>query len=1095
MKKALLRVLLLSALVFASGHALFAQVTTAAMTGVVKDEKGEGLPGANVIAIHGPSGTRYGASTQLDGRYTIPGMRIGGPYKVTVTFVGYKEQVFDNIFLSLGTAADVSAKMTSSDVQLSEVVVQASKNDVFSSERTGAATNIGKDQINNLPTLSRSINDFTRLTPQASGTSFGGQDSRLNNITIDGSLFNNSFGLAGQPGGRTGSSPISLDAIEEVQVNLAPFDVRQAGFVGAGVNAVTRSGTNEFSGSLFYNTRNKGLVGNRAKGNEVFVGDFNLYQAGFRVGGPIIKNKLFFFLNGEQERETFPGTTFRANAGGETVTGNTTRVLASDLDEMSTFLRSRFNYETGPYQDYNNQARSDKFLIRLDYNINDKHKLSLRYSHLDSQTDILVSNSTTIGGDRRGNLAALNYQNSNYIQLEKIRSVIGELNSNFGKLSNNLIVGYTYQNEDRGSRGSFFPLVEILNGGQTYMTFGFEPFTPSNKLNYSTFQIQDNLTYYGRNHVITAGFSVERLAFENVFFPFSQGRYAFNSLADFYTAANAALATPNLTVSPVNVRNYRLNFSALPGGAEPVQPTEVTYAGVYLQDEWSPSDKFKLTFGLRADIPFFGNTALNNPIVEGLSFRDETGATVRYNTSKLPDPNILWSPRLGFNLDVTGDRKTQLRGGTGIFTGRPAFVWISNQVGNNGVLTGLINVDNTTAFPFSPDPRRHIPANPTLPSSFNIAVTDPEFRFPQVWRTNLAVDQKLPGGIVGTLEFIYTRNVNQVYYIDANREPATQTFSGPDNRPRFPGSGLTGATQNNAIRINDNITDAIVLKNTNQGSAYTITARLEKNFDFGLNIMAAYNFGSSRNLIDPGSIAFTSWSGNFSTRGGNLPDLAFSDNDQRHRLISAISYRKNFGRIFSLSANLFWEGRNQGRFTYRVNGDMNGDGVNGNDLMFVPNNASEMVFLPLVIGTGPSARTFTPEEQAQAFNNFINQDEYLSSRRGQYTERNGAIFPWVYRADFSLILDVKVYKKNTVQFRADIFNVGNLLNQNWGVGNTVITTTPVAAAGVNAQGVPQYRMVNIGTTTNPQLPNTTFRTGTFTPDVYRVQFGVRYTFN
>lgn len=1069
-----------------------AQVTTATLTGKIIDDKGQGLPGANVIAIHLPSGTRYGTASQVDGRYTIPGMRVGGPYKVTVTFVGYKEESREDIFLNLGTAAEVNFAMKEANVELSEIVVSASRNDIFSPNRTGAATNISKDQINSLPTLNRSINDFTRLTPQASGTSFAGQDNRFNNITIDGSLFNNSFGLAGQPGGRTGQAPISLDAIEEIQVNLAPYDVRQAGFVGAGINAVTRSGTNEFSGSIFYNIRNKNFVGKKAKGQTVEVGDFNVFQSGFRLGGPIIKNKLFFFLNGEIERQTEPGTTFRANAGGEPVGGNVTRVLRSDLDELSRFLREKFNYETGPYEGYNNETRSDKFLTRLDYNINDNHKLSMRYTHLNSKTDVLISNSTTVFGNRRGTLNALNYQNSNYIQFENIRSAIAELNSNFkGKYSNNFIIGYTYQNEDRGSRGSFFPLVEIAQGGQSYITFGFEPFTPSNQLSYHTFQVQNNFTYYGKKHTVTAGFNLERFWFRNVFFPFSQGRYAFNSLQDFYTAANAYLANPSLTVSPVVIRNYRLNYSALPGGAEPVQPSRVTYVGLYAQDEIQVVDNLRVVAGLRMDVPFFDNTGYFNPIVAELTFRDENGNPVKYNTAKLPDSNILWSPRVGFNWDVTGNQRTQVRGGTGIFTGRPPFVWISNQIGNNGVLTGLINVDNTRDFPFDPNPRWHIPANPQLPPTFNIAVTDPSYRFPQIWRSNIAVDQKLPGGIIATFEVIYNKNINQAYYINANQQPANRTFSGPDQRPRFPGSGLSGAAFNNASRINPNITDAIVLKNTNLGYSYTLTARLEKRFDFGLNLMAAYNYGKSKNVIDPASIAFSSWNGRPIVEGPNALEVGFSDYDQRHRFISAIDYCKNFGKWITLTAALFYEARNQGNFSYRINGDMNGDGSTINDLMFIPLRASDLTFLPLTIGS----RTFTPQDQADALEAYINQDKYLSSRRGQYAERNGALLPWIYRADFSLQLDFKVTPKNRLQLRWDVFNVGNLINNNWGVGNSIVTTTPLVFAGVNAQGVPTYRLVNVGTTTNPVLPTTTFISSTSLADVYRMQFGIRYTFN
>jgi hypothetical protein len=1099
MKKILLVVFSILLVLIIQQNSYAQGVTTASMTGFIQDDKGEGLPGANVVAIHVPSGTQYGTSTQVNGRYNIPGMRTGGPYKVTVSFVGYKEQIKENIYLNLGTAANVSFTMVEDGKELSEVVVTATRNDVFSSERTGAATNIGKEALNSMPTLSRSLNDFTRLTPQASGNgTFGGADNRFNNITIDGSIFNNSFGLAGQPGGRTNTSPISLDAIEEVQVSLAPYDVRQAGFTGAGVNAVTKSGTNELSGSMFYNIRNQQFVGTKAKENDVITQDFNNTQYGFRLGGPIIKNKLFFFANAEIERRSSPGTNFRANTGGETVTGNVTRVLQSDLDQLSAFMRERFNYETGPYQGYNNELKGDKFLIKLDYNINDRHKLSVRYTWLNSQSDILLSNSTTVGGDRRSNLNSLNYKNSNYIQGEKIRSIIGELNSNFkGKFSNNLIIGYTYQNEDRVPVGQFFPLIDILQGGQNYISLGFEPFTPNNKLDYSTFQMQDNLTYYGRKHTITGGFNVERFAFNNVFFPFSNGSFAYNSLQDFYSAANAFLTNPNATVSPVQARRYRLNYSALPGGAEPVQPTRVTYVGAYLQDEFQAAENFKLTFGVRFDIPFFDNTGYRNPVVEGLTFRDETNAATRYSTDKLPDPAILWSPRLGFNWDVFNNKTTQIRGGSGIFTGRPAFVWISNQIGNNGVLTGLTDIQNTTAFPFSPDVRRYIPANPTLPPSFNLALTDPNFRFPQIWRTNIAVDQQLPWGVIGTVELIYSRDVNGVYYIDANREAATTNFTGPDSRPRFPGSGLAGAALNNAVRINDNVTDAIVLKNNNKGSAFNFTVKLEKPFSKGFNAMVAYNYGASRNLVDPGSIAFSSWTGYSTVRGNNLPDAAFSNNDQRHRIIGAISYRLDYG-IGATSFNLFWEGRNQGRFTYSYNGDMNGDGVNGNDLLYIPRNASETVFLPLTVGTGAAARTFSPQEQADAFERFIQQDEYLNSRRGQYAERNGAIIPWIYQADFSIIQDFYVKiggKRNTFQIRADINNVGNLINKNWGVGRAIFTTTPLAAAGVNAQGVPQFRMVNVGTTTDPRLPSETYRNRTTLGDVWQAQLSLRYIFN
>ncbi|MCA4896197.1 MAG: TonB-dependent receptor [Cytophagales bacterium] len=446
--------LLTLALLLSATIGLMAQgVTTASISGRVTGIKssvtaeqrttspGEVLPGANVLATHTPSGSTYGTTTQADGRFVIPGMRIGGPYVVKVSFVGYKETSYTDIYLSLGAVTNLDVQLPEESTNLEAVVVSADKSDIFSADRTGAGTNITKQTINSLPTISRSINDFTRLTPQASGRSFAGTDARLNNITIDGSIFNNSFGLADQPGGRTGSTPISLDAIEEVQVNIAPFDVRQAGFTGAGVNAVTRSGTNEFSGSVFYNIRNESFVGTKAKDLPVVVNSFDVKQYGFRIGGPIIKDKLFFFANAELERRTDPATNFRANTGTEPVTGNVTRVLASDLDALSSFLKSTYGYETGPYQGYNNESFSDKFLIKFDYNINQNNKLSLRYNYLDSETDVLLSNSASLGfGARRSNNNALNYKNSNYKQTEKIQSVIAELNSRIsGKLSNQII--------------------------------------------------------------------------------------------------------------------------------------------------------------------------------------------------------------------------------------------------------------------------------------------------------------------------------------------------------------------------------------------------------------------------------------------------------------------------------------------------------------------------------------------------------------------------------------------------------------------------------------------------------------------------------
>jgi len=1091
MLKQLRNLLLTVGIVFTALLASGQGVTTANMSGRVTDQNGGTLPGATVVAVHVPSGTTYGTTTGSNGVYFMPSMRVGGPYKVTISFVGYKDVVYDDVYLNLGTTFNLDAQLSESQIELQEVVVTGVRSNVFSSDRTGAATSITREYIAALPTINRSINDFTKLTPQASGRSFVGQDARLNNITIDGSIFNNSFGLADQPGGRTGTAPISLDAIEEIQVSIAPFDVRQAGFVGAGVNAVTKSGTNEFTGSAFYTVRNQSWIGDKAYGVDVTSQDFSIAQYGFRLGGPIIKNKLFFFVNGEFETDSRPATSYRANLGGETVGGNITRVLKSDLDNLSTFLKDNFNYETGPYQGYNNEMTGNKFLVKLDYNINNNNKFSIRYNWLDSQTDVLCSNSSSLGfGNRRTNTQALNYRNSNYIQKEIIHSVIGELNSTFGRFSNNLIFGYTYQNEDRGSRGDFFPLVEIQNATTTYITFGFEPFTPSNKLSYKTYQLQNNLTYFAGNHTLTAGFNIERFSFRNVFFPGSQSIYVYSSLADWYTDANGYLANPNRIVSPVTLRRFQLRYSALPGGAEPVQPTRVTYAGAYIQDQFTPIKGLKITAGIRVDVPIFDNTGFKNETVAGQTFVDRKGQPYKINTDKLPDPKFLYSPRLGFNYDVTGDRKIQLRGGTGLFTGRPAFVWISNQIGNNGVLTGFIQTDNTTAYPFNPDPKHYIPATPTLPSSYELAITDPDFKFPQTWRTNLAADLKLPFGFLSTLEFIYNQEVNGIGYFNANLPLSNNVVYRPGGvieRPRY-----------TATRINNNVVNAITLDNSNNGYGYSLAASLEKPFAKGFFVKAAYNFGVSKNTVDPGSIAAGSYNNNLIYWDPNNAYLAFSSNDQRHRFIFAASYKLEYKKFGSTQVGFFLEGRNQGRTSYIYSNDLNGDG-NTNDLIYIHKNTSEMNFVSYdPDGTGP-APTYTAAEQVADWEAYIKQDKYLNANRGKFAERNGVIYPWIWSADLNITQEFYIYtggKRNVLQFTMNIINVTNLINSDWGVGWVINNNRPIRVVSGSANPA-TYRLNTLGVKTDGTIVKITdtFSHSASIGDVWSAQFGIRYIFN
>lgn len=1103
----------------------FSQVTTSEIVGSVSDQAGAAVSGATVTAIHEPSGTRYSAVTNSQGRYTLPNMRVGGPYTVTVTSSGFAEQKREDLNLTLGVAATADFTL---GVEGANVEVTVTSDQTFSELRTGASTSVSREVIARVPTINRSFNDFAKLSPQYSGGPFGGsfagQDNRLNNITVDGSYFNNSFGLAGQPGERTNISPISLDAIEEFQINVAPYDVRQGNFVGASVNTITRSGTNDYKGSLYYIFRKPGLMGFEAGDNTVNRGEFDYRTWGFRVGGPMPffnfgdgaddkwytsgRDKLFFFFSFEDEKLSQPGTGLTARQPNQTPGGSVSRVLQSDLDELSSFLGTNFGYETGPYQGYNNDTLGRKYLFRGDYNLNDRNKLNLRYIHLDSNTDVLLSTSSSLGfGRARAFNGSMNFQNSNYKILENIRSFVGEWTSMFTPtVSNSLLAGYTKQDESRDSRGELFPFVDILdpNTNSTYISFGFEPFTPNNELRYNSLQIQDNLTLYRGRHTMTFGGSYEHYESENVFFPGSQSAYVYGSLQDFKDDANDLLANPNRTTTPLvwrtangpgapvcspgdplpcqlrplQLRRFQVRWSNIPGLDKPLQPLEVDYFGFYGQDVWKVRDNFTLTYGLRMDVPFFGETGFFNPEVAGLSFQDETGGTVSYDTSQLPGANLLWSPRVGFNWSPLKSGKVQVRGGSGIFTGRPAYVWISNQIGENGILTGFEQIEANSVRPWNPDINHYKPDTVTgdPASSYGLAFTDTDFRFPQLWRTNIATDVRIPFGLVAGAEVLYNRDVNGIYYINANLADPNSTVPG-DGRPRW----TSGSN-----RINSFVTSAIVLKNQSQGRAWNLAFTLEKPFWNGFYAKGAYSYGESKNTIDPGSIAFGSWNNNQHPGDPNNPGLGFSSSSPGHRYFGVFSYEKEYFSFGKTAVSAFWETRNWGNGSYTLGGDLNGDGGTSNDLLYVPNSASEFTFL--------QNGAFSPAQQAAAFDAFIDANPYLRERRGQYVERNGAFIPFVTKVDFSLSQDVFFRTGSRVhrfQVRGDILNFTNLLNNDWGIGKQFNSLQPLQPAGIIG-GVQQYRYrVTAGQLLSPNAFNPTNNFG----DVWRLQLTLRYTFD
>jgi hypothetical protein len=1122
------------------------------------------------------------APTNSDGRFNIQNMRVGGPYTVRVTFVGYKDVNRQGINLALGQNERVDVKLDDTSTQLEEVVVSGRQDPVINAGRTGAATTIQREQIERLPTLNRSFADFTRLTPQANGLGFGGRSGSFNNFTVDGAIFNNAFGLSPTVGGQAGAQPISIDAIEQIQVSIAPFDVRQGSFTGAGINAVTRSGTNRFSGSVYFFNRNesKYFLGREVGDQKATVTDFRLQNFGGRVGGPIIKDKLFFFVSGERERRTDPPSGNFLASTSDRPANNTSisQVSENQLNTLSNFLSTNYNYNTGPYQGFSQRQNSDKLTVKLDWNITNNHRFNIKYNLLRSVADIPPSNSGSITGQgatgRQGTAFGLPFLAAYYEINNNLDSYIAELNSTFGsRFSNNLTAGYTAFRDFRATASTPFPFVEIGNGvgltgatgtqspNATLTVFGYEPFTGNNLLNTDVYQFGDNFTAYLGKHNVTVGTYNEYYRFKNGFAPNLNSYYRFNSLEDFYSNTGFAYNRAGNTLTPLAAGTTRANptqfqnqFPANASGEFPFAEINAAQFGLYIQDEYSPISNLRVTLGLRGDLPIVESNVAQNTAAAALTFRNGE----RINTGELPKRSVLFSPRIGFNWDVNNDKLTQLRGGTGVFTGRVPFVWLSNQASNNGVLFGSNFVTNFATGPgvafrnFDPRPQFYVPGFPGGPiagpatsnTAYNLAVTARDFKYPQVWRTNVAVDQQLPGGIVGTLEGFYTKDLNAVYHQNVNlpgsEEAPLSRAAGPDQRPIFYSPGTlrdgffpasvpqgtpAGLIANNRIYgsvptnqggntpARPNISDAIVMRNTNRGYSYALTGQLQKSFSNGIFASVAYTYTDARSVNDGGSIAQSIWRDRQVSGDPNAEALSYSQFLQQHRIVAVGSYRREyFGRL-ATSLSVFYTGAPAGRFSYVYNGDMNGDAQTGNDLMYVPRNRQDIVLRDINIAAAQGGGVYTADQQYAALDAYINQDKYLKNRRGEYAERNGAEFPWLHQVDLKLIQDLFQNigeNRNTLQLSLDIFNVGNLLNSNWGTLKATNRSNPLTFAGYTTQGQPAFTFPYLtnqsiatpasGTTPaviNPGVPlSQTFRDNVGAiSSRWQGQVGIRYIFN
>jgi hypothetical protein len=1093
---------------------VFAQggVTAAALQGTVKDAQGAVVPGASVVAVHEPSGTKYEATTQADGRFFIPGMRVGGPYTITASLSGFTTETLNNVALTLGVTADTDFTLKVASV--SETVTVVGQIDpVFSSGRTGAATAVLREEIASLPTITGRLTDMTRLTPQyGGGGSIAGQDNRANNVTVDGSYFNNSFGLGvttGAIGDRTGVAPVSLEAIEQVQVNVAPFDVRQGSFTGAGVNTVTRSGTNLYTGSVYYRTRNESYVGKEAAGSSVNPGTFDTSVTGFWAGGPILKNRLFAFGAYEKQKDTRPLTTYTCNPGGAPVTGSMTRVQCADMAGLQSFMKD-FGYDTGAFQDIPKLTPATPWMIKGDYNINGSNKITFRYNQLDSSSDIMQSGSSSLGTPGRSvnTTQFLSFANTNYQIVENLRSAVGEWNSIFGGFMNNLLVGYIKQDESRGPRGQtpLFPFIVIGDGlGNALTTLGNEPFTPYNLLMHHTFQAQDSVTKSVKNHQFTFGGNVEKFHSDNSFYFGIQSAYSYASLTDFYADAKGYLANQNRTVAAAPSR-FQVKYLLQPGQTTPpMQMLDVVYAGAYFQDLWRVKPNLTVTAGLRMDVPSFGNTAFPNPVADSLTFRDQDGSAVKYSTGTLPPTTAYWSPRVGFNWDVTGDQKTQVRGGTGVFSGKPPYVWVSNQIGNTGVLYGFSDSNSFgLGYPFNPNPDRYKPA-PTggTAASYELDVTDPSFRFPQLWRSNVGIDRKLPWGMVGTLDYMYGRDLNAPVYVQANLPGPDAAYTGVDSRPRWvviPGqvpACVTTIGQENGpcvTKINNlpgkNITAAYVIKSQNENRTWNVSGAVSKTLSHGFSFKSGFNYGISRSVVEPSSTAGSGWgSVNPVPRDPNNPPLAYSGNSPGKRFFVSANYTIEYFKFGATTVSVFYDCFTAGKASYVFSGDANGDTVQGNDLVYIPRDQSEMNFKTLTV----SGKTYTAADQAAAFEQYIQNDSYLRGHRGQYAERNGVFLPVVNRVDLSLTQDLFASlggRRHVGQIRLDITNFGNLLNHDWGVATRLVNNQILTNPSADSQGRLAY---NLQTTSGNLMTSPQQKSAALT-DVYVMMLTFRYTF-
>lgn len=1073
----------------------YAQVTTASMSGKLLDVNNESLIGATVRAVHTPTGTVYSTASNANGNFVLQNMRIGGPYTVEISYIGYNKEVVKNIQLSLGENYTLNSVLKEDSHALSEVVVVSDKSAVISSNRTGAQEIITRDRMDKLPTLNRSLDDFTKLTPMSSGKNFAGTSYRFNNVTVDGASFNNSFGLSSALGA-SGTEPISLEALEQVQVMIAPYDVRNGAFTGAAINSVTKSGSNDWHASAYMYTKSPSLTGWRAKDEILSVSEFSNHQYGLSLSGPLIKNKLFFYINTEFDRQETPVTYRPREDANQTVSGQYSIADEKTLQQLSDFLQNNFNYNPGSYNVTNTPTEADRITTRLDWNINSRHTLSFKYFYLKSFNTNNPSTSGAPSNGRGPNSFAIPYSSTYYRTNNNFNIFMADLVSTISdNLSNTLKIGYSRLRDYREMDGGFFPQVDIMKDGSAYTTFGTEANSYNNMLNSDIYQIQDNLTLVLDKHQFTLGTQSDFRKFKNGFANSFAGAWRYNSLQDFYNDANAYLAWKAAGSNPDN----RPTTTSVPGdngfkqiysiqGGFPYAEINVLSLGFYAQDKWAITPGFNLTYGLRVDMPIFTNDLEKNSALDGLTFQGGQ----KIDVSKYPGAKPLLSPRIGFNWDVFNDKTLQLRGGSGLFSGTPPYVWLSNQASNNGLLFGAL----TQGRPFDGIAEYQPTDKEKKSSKMDLAVTDKDFKYPQLWKTNFAADYSFGDGWIATVEVLYNKDVNAIYHKNIGLNDPTVYVNERDlsARPYFNPKNSTDGQY-----ITDKTKDVILMKNTSKGYSLYSTLQLQKTFNSGvlknLYLNGSFSFGKSKGVTDgSSSVASSAWKYRAAV-DPNAEEVAFTSGSFDSRFLLQASYTANWSKNASTSFGAVYQIYQPFRYSYTYNGDVNGDGQSFNDLIYIPKNRSDINIIPV------KGDTRSADEIWAQMDVFINQDDYLKKHRGEYAERNGASSPFAHQLDVNISHDIKLPLKNgqvhTIRFSFDISNFLNLLNKDWGVQETTVlgnqqyqfislTDKPSAANNYT----PGFTMP----LQNKEVLDKTFKDNIGSVSRWQAQFGIKYFF-